>query len=68
MPVLAFDFTKRNGKYKKDVERMRRYLNAPTLYGDALRVLLKRVKYPASEYSSLDLEVLLLLRLAEMEP
>ena len=47
---------------------VRSWLRSKSLYGRILRVLIRRLKYPQANYTSPELEVLLLLSLAELEP
>lgn len=54
--------------YEKETAALRSWLRSRTLLGQVLRVLVGRLKYPERPYSSLDLQVLLLLSLAEIEP
>lgn len=52
---------------ENQIELVRSWLRSNTLIGTVLRTLVARLKHPERPYSSLDLEVLLLLTLAEME-
>lgn len=54
-------------KYEKQISLLRSWLRSDTFAGTVLRVLVNRLKYPAHPYSSLDLQVLLLLTIAEMD-
>ena len=57
--------------YSKEEERiihLRGVLRSHTLVGQVLRVLIRRLKYPHEPYTSPELQVLLMLSLAELEP
>jgi hypothetical protein len=62
-----------NKNYEKQAATLRSWLcpdtlNGRTLVGQTLRTLVRRLKYPTLPYSTLDLQVLLLLSLAERKP
>jgi len=50
---------------EKQVALLTAALRSPTLYGAVLRVLIRRVKYSQAPHSSHDLQILLLVALAE---
>lgn len=52
--------------YEKQIALLSAALHSDTLYGEALRVLVRRLKYRDAPYSSRDLEILLALTLAEL--
>jgi len=54
--------------YESQINAVRRWLRSPLLHGQILRVLIHRLKHPESEYTSLELQVLFLLAVAEQRP
>lgn len=54
--------------YENEIAQLRAWMRSDSLLGIVLRVLVRHVKDPEEPYGSLDLEVLLLLSLAEIEP
>ena len=56
-----------NKNYEIQRTLVRNWLKADTLYGQVLRVLIHRLKYPERSYSSFELQVLLLISLAELD-
>lgn len=57
-----------NKNYEIQRALVRGWLKSNTLFGQVLRVLVRRIKHPEQPYSSLDLQVLLLISLAEEDP
>lgn len=70
--ILQEKYKKYENAQQRDAAALRSFLRSDTLHGKtvvgrALRVLIKRLKHPERPYSSLDLEILLLISLAEKE-
>ena len=67
-PAAPINIQENNKNYEKEAATLRVWLRSDSLVGQALRALIRRLKYPELPYSSLDLQVLLVLSLAEREP
>lgn len=66
-PAALLNIQENNKNYENQTATLRTWLYSDSLVGQTLRVLVGRLKYPERPYSGLDLQVLLLLSVAEVE-